>query len=513
MDSESSVIKSAKSFFAGTLFSRVMGMLRDISMAFCFGSAPEVAAFMVAYRLANLFRRLFGEGSLQGGFVPHFERLRGQGEEAAALFYRDLFYSLLTLLAAVTLFGALFCWGLARLFDSDIPLMTLAMMPGVAFLCLYALDSSVHQCWNRFFLPAVAPVVFNLVWIASALFLKGSALRTAMFSLSFCIVGAFFLQWMAVSWNVSGWLRSILGSRRMQPRIFSQDVRALLKPLAFGLVGLGAAQINSALDAIFARLADPSGPAYLWYAIRIQQLPLALFGIALSGALLPALSRATGERYGELLCSGLKKSAALMVPCAVGMWVLSHPGLDLLYGRGGFQDSDVVQTGLCLGGYAIGLVPMVYVLLLANGFYAQKEYAWPMRCSLASVGCNLSLNALFVFGLGWGAESVAIATSLSAFLNCALLRRGMQSRVAGLSLWRGMLRIGVCSLAAGMAVWVFDGLIVHQRVFTSQLIRFAACGGIYGICVLGMAVLLKETELLELLGIKKAPRKGGALEN
>jgi putative peptidoglycan lipid II flippase len=510
MVSESSVLKAAKSFFMGTLFSRLMGMLRDVSMAFCFGSAPEVAAFMVAYRLANLFRRLFGEGSLQGGFVPHFERLRGQGETNAALFYRDLFYSLLTVLAGTIVIGSLICWALAWLFDSDIPLMTLAMMPGVAFLCLYALDSSVHQCWNRFFLPAFAPVIFNLVWIVSALFLQGAALRTAMFTLSFCLMGAFFLQWMAVSWNVSGWLRSVLGRQRLRPQIFSKEVRALFKPLAFGLVGLGAAQINSAFDAIFARLADPSGPAYLWYAIRIQQLPLALFGIALSGAMLPALSRATGERYGELLRSSLKKSAALMVPCAVGMWVLAHQGLDLLYGRGGFLDGDVVQTGLCLGGYALGLVPMVYVLLLANGFYAQKEYAWPMRCSLISVGCNLFLNTLFVFGFAWGAESVAIATSFSSLLNCVLLQRGMRAYVADLSLWRGMGRIGVCSLVAGMAVWAFDGLIVHQRVFVSQLLRFAGCGGVYALSVLGMSFLMKEKDLLELIGMKKAPRKSGA---
>ncbi len=501
MDSESSVLRAAKNFFMGTLFSRVMGMLRDVSMAFCFGSAPEIAGFMVAYRLANLFRRLFGEGSLQSGFVPHFEKLRAQGDRQAALFYRDLFYSLLLVLTGTVLVGSLICWGLGWLFDSDIPYMTLAMMPGVAFLCFYALDSSVLQCRNRFFLPAVAPVLFNLVWILAALFLRGTALRTAMFSLSFCIMGAFFLQWMAVSWNVSGWLRSLLGRERRRPQVFSEAVRTLFKPMAFGLVGLGAAQINSALDAIFARLADPSGPAYLWYAIRIQQLPLALFGIALSGALLPALSRASGERFSELLRSGLKKSAALMVPCAVGMWVLSHQGIDLLYGRGGFLDSDVVQTGLCLGGYAIGLIPMVYVLLLANGFYAQKEYEWPMRCSLIAVGANLLLNTLFVFGFGWGAESVAIATSLSAILNCALLSR----RMSDLHLIRGVLRIGVCSLVAGVAVLAFDGLLVHQRVFISQLLRFAGCGGLYGIAVLGMAFLLREKEILEILGIKKAP--------
>src|SRR5690606_33001542 len=115
--------------------------------------------------------------------------------------------------------------------------------------------------------------------------------------------------------------------------LFSKEVRVLLKPLSFGLAGVGAAQVNSALDALFARCSDPSGPAYLWYAIRIQQLPFALLGIALSGALLPALSRACSKNYPDLLREGIRKGVALMVPCSVGMIVLSHAGLDLLYGR------------------------------------------------------------------------------------------------------------------------------------------------------------------------------------
>ncbi len=503
MDSETSILKAAKSFFAGTIFSRVLGMLRDVSMAFCFGSAPEAAAFMVAYRLANLFRRLFGEGSLQGGFVPHFEKLRVEGEEKAALFYRDLYGSLWVVLGGVVLLGGLCCWGLAWLFESDIPFMTLAMMPGVAFLCFYALDSAVLQCKSRFFLPAFAPVVFNSVWICSALFLKGSDLRSAMFGLSYCVVFAFFLQWMAVAKDVMRWGLPLLGRQALRPRLFSVEVRALFKPLAFGLVGVGAAQINSALDAIFARVADLSGPAYLWYAIRIQQLPLALFGIALSGALLPALSRATLDRCHELLQAGLKKSVALMIPFAVGMVVLARPGLDLLYGHGGFSESDVWQTGFCLSGYAVGLVPMVYVLLLANACYSRKEYRLPMKSALAAVIYNVLLNALFVFYCGWGAQGIALATSLSSFLNCLLLKRAVRQLVGKVSLWRGALRIGVCSLLAGFAAWALDANWVHERRFSSQLTCFVATGSLYAIGVIGLAYLLKVKELFELIRFKR----------
>lgn len=501
MDTETSIFRSAKSFFAGTLLSRIMGMTRDIVMAVCFGSAPEVAAFMVAYRLANLFRRLLGEGNLQGGFVPQFESLRKESNVSAVLFYRDLFYSIILVLVLLVGLGSAVCAGIGAVLHSDIIWMMILMMPGVVFLCLYALNSSVLQCQKKYFLPAIAPVAFNLGWIAAALFLQGQNLHHAMFGLSLGILGAFILQWWVTSRPVMKWARQTIGWREwFCPRPFSTEVKVLLKPLSFGIVGIGAAQINSAVDAIFARLADPSGPAYLWYAIRIQQLPLALFGITLAGALLPPLSRAIQfeslERYRELLQSGIKKSAALIIPSAVGMFVLAIPGLDLLYGHGGFVRSDVDETGICLQAYAIGLLPMVYVLLLANGFYAKKEYDYPMRCSLISVGCNVLLNALFVFCFQWKAVSIALATALSAILNCWMLYRGLQGRIGAISLWRGNERVFLCSAAAGCAVFLIDPRLSHEREMVTQVCRMMATLGTFLVVLIGLAIAVKEREIL-----------------
>jgi len=504
MDSESSIARSARSFFAGTLVSRIMGMGRDIAMAFCFGSAPEVAAFMVAYRVANLFRRLFGEGNLQGAFVPHFERLRNSGDEPAALFYRDLFFSIIFALVVLIGAGGVACYFLAHALQSDIPLMMLAMMPGVIFLSLYALNSSVLQCQKRYFLPALAPAAFNAVWIASALLLSEKSLRMAMYGLSFGVLVSFAVQWWVISPPVTKWVKNSVGWRAwFRPRLFSEEVRNLMKPMSFGIIGIGAAQINSAVDAIFARLADPSGPAYLWYAIRIQQLPLALFGIALSGALLPPLSRAiqagSFDRYRELLQGGLKQSAALMIPCAAGLFVLAMPCLDLLYGRGSFQSADVIHSGICLQAYAAGLVPMVYILLLANGFYARKEYKWPMRCSLISVGCNIILNVIFIFGFHWGAASIALATVLSAFLNCSMLARGLQKSVGTVALWRGNERIALCTICAAAAAFMVDRTFLHQREFLSQVSRMILTGGAYVAVLIVAAYLLKAKEIFALL--------------
>lgn len=417
-DSHSSVIASAKKFFSGTLLSRVMGMVRDLSMAFCFGGAPQVAAFMVAYRLANLLRRLFGESALQGGFVPHFELLRNQNEAEAIRFYRDLKLSMILVVGAIIALGMLFC----GLFSSDILFMMLLMLPGVLFLTLYALDSAVLQCGKKYFLSASAPALFNLVWIVSAFALRQWEIRSAMFALSASIFFAFGAQWWVTARPVIRWSRS---SAKTALRPFSSEVRALFKPFSYGLIGIGASQINSALDALFAAWSDPSGPAYLWYAIRIQQLPLALLGIALANALLPPLSRAaqagSWERYQELLQKALRKCTVLLLPCMVGMILFAEFGVSLLYQHGAFLKSDALATSRCLQAYALGLVPTAYVLLLANGFYARKEYHWPMRCSLISIASNVVLNTLFVFEFSWGPSSIALATSLSSFLNCLLL--------------------------------------------------------------------------------------------
>ena len=449
---------------------------------------------MVAYRLANLLRRLLGDGALQGGIVPQFEQVRAsEGEKGAALFCRDLSFTLVCLLLVLLTLGG---W-VARQVSGDIAFMTASMASGVIFLSLYALNSAILQCQKKYFLPALAPAFFNVVWIASALMLRGEPLREAMFALSGGIVAAFVCQWLLVALPTFKWMsKEMLFRDWFSPRLFSEKTRQILSPLLLSMAGIGAAQVNSALDAIFTRLADPSGPVYLWYAIRVQQLPLALFGIALSSALLPPLSRAFQEgnssRFQELLSSGLKRASALILPCSFGLIALAEPGLDLLFGRGDFLASDVGRTVHCLWAYAIGLIPMVYVLLLANSFYARKDYRTPMRASLTSVACNISLNALFVFGFGWKETGIALATSLAALLNCALLWQ------APLRVWR----LAFCCLGAALLAWGVDHLFTPERAFFSQASRLVVDGLIYGGALLSFCHLFKEKEIISFLRLR-----------
>jgi putative peptidoglycan lipid II flippase len=360
--------------------------------------------------------------------------------------------------------------------------LSMWMAPGLFFVCLYALNASLLQCQKKYFLPALAPVFFNLVWILAAFWVKDLPRKEAMFWLSVATTGAFGAQLMATAFVKKGlgwneWLR---------PQLFSLEWRALLKPLLLGIIGISAVQFNSLLDAIFARIADPEGPAFLWYAIRIQQLPLALFGIALSGALLPPLARAVkaGDmaRYKEMLERGLKQASVFMLICTFGIFALGEVGINLLYGRGDFSAMDVRETFSCLWGYGAGLIPSVFVLLLAAGFYAQKSYSVPMRASFFSVLANILLNAIFVFGFQWGAVSIAIATSISAALNAVMLARSLQVSVFTAPFWIFFGKVGLCSGAAAFVTMAVSSIWIGEelaRDFTSQLVELVGLGSIF----------------------------------
>lgn len=500
MDTHHSIIQSAKKFFLGTLFSRFTGVIRDMVMAFWFGSAPEIAIFMVAYRLANLFRRLFGEGNLQAGFVPHFEALRGKLPKSSFLFYRDTAFSLfLSLLIAV---GAIeiFLWCCCQQAQGDwcqIAKLSMWMAPGLLFICLSSLNSSFLRCQKRYFITGVSSVFFNFIWIFTAFWAHYFPLEQAVVILSFGVTAAFAVQWISTARaSKKEWRSQVDKSEWFHPKLFSYDWKQFIKPMAVGIIGAGAMQINSALDSIFSLMADPSGPAYLWYAIRIQQLPLALFGITLSGALLPPLSRAmqTGalDRYQDLLETALKRAAILMIPSSFCMIILGGVGLNLLFGRGDFSSKDIQETLLCLWAYAPGVVPSVFVLLFATGFYARKIYAIPTMAAFLSVLFNCLLNGFFVFVFHWGAVSIALATSLSSLLNGIFLYCFLKKKLTG-SFWVFLVRLILISLAATLttlwlgAVWVGDltleilkgNPVLFPRAFSQQILQCAGMGMLF----------------------------------
>lgn len=513
MDTSHSILRFAKRFFAGTMLSRFSGAMRDVAMAYSFGSSPEIAAFMVAYRLANLFRRLFGEGTMQSGFVPHFAHLHKENPKNSFLFFRDSTFTLLTIVLFAIGGIELAFWGICPFLEpdwSEIVSLAMWMVPGLAFICLFGLNSAFLQFQKHYFTTGAAPALFNTFWMIAIFLSAPFSPHEAVRFLCVAVTLAFAAQWAMTAIQVRRDL-DLSVKEWLFPKLFSSDWKRMAKPLSFGVIGVGAVQINSALDAIFSRFSDISGPAYLWYALRIEQLPLALFGIALSGALLPPLSRAIAQgeisRYAELLKGALRHSAALLIPCTFALFALGEAGVNLLYGRGHFSPMDVEKTLDCLWGYGVGLVPSVFVLMLASGFYAQKSYLIPMAASLASVVFHIACNAFLVFGLHLGAFSIALSTSLSAALNGLILAYFVRKRL-GVNPFSGFFpflgRLVLCSTIAALTAFSMKIALFSEdslpRSLGEQCLRFCSMGAGFIAAFLIASYRMGIKELFELFG-------------
>jgi putative peptidoglycan lipid II flippase len=528
-DTIQTIRRSSHRFFSGTLLSRLTGMLRDMSMAYVFGTQPSIAAFMVAFRFAHLLRRLFGEGALQSAFIPEFETLRYQQEQRAFIFFRDLSLTLTVFLILLIglisgVLGSFVLWGDLKPANQEIITLTLFMLPSLLFICLFGLNTSLLQCEKSYFIPSVAPVAFNGVWIVAIFYLREMPVEQAMPWLSLGVVIGCFFQWILTVPQTLKSLSQILSSSFWHSlNLTSKDLRLLGKPLALGILGVAASQINNAIDSLYARFAEIEGPALLWYAIRIQQLPLALFGIAIAGALLPPLTRARKaqrlEEYRHFLSDALFRSWFFMLPLTAALFVMGDTFVKFLYGRGDFGSHSVVQTTYCLWAYAIGLIPSALVLILAPASYAQSNYRLPAYASFLTLLLNLFLNTLFIMYFGWGAISVAIATSISAWINLlllgwnlsridhllfpySLLKKGMPVSLATLGALYGTyeMRINLQSIPFFSESLLTDS--TFMATFSILSYQFLTFGGLF--CLVFFSILLIRRIRLSFFHIKKS---------
>ena len=523
-DSTRTITRSAARFFSGTMLSRITGMLRDMCMAYAFGTQSAIAALLVAFRFAHLLRRLLGEGAMQTALIPHFEELRKESPLRAAKFFSDLAVSLTYVLVPLIIIimaclSGILAWGILDSGNQEITWLTFLMMPSLLFICLFGINASLLQCEKSYFSPSAAPVVFNLFWIVGIIVSSTLPVAQAMSLLSFFVIGACFAQWAVTLPKTYAILRQFgLNNLWRNGRRFSSDVLRLGKPLALGIVGVAGAQINNAMDAIFARWADAEGPAFLWYAIRLQQLPLGLFGIALAGALLPPLSRAVKAndhvQSQHFLDFAMRRTLALMVPITCILLLLGDGCINLIYGHGDFTNASVLGTTQCLWGYTLGLVPMALVLVLAPAFYAKGDYRTPTQASLGSMGVNLALNFLLVPMLGMGTASIAVATSVSAWVNLIWLAIATDSCCMSRDLLNSAAKTLFASFAAACAVFFVDRMIwesfpaveilqgsipTYQITTIGQIVRLGIEGTVFLAIFAITAIAIKAKDVTHLL--------------
>ena len=424
-------------FFSGTALSRLTGFGRDLSMAICFGATPAVAAFMLAFRFANLARRLLGETPLSSSFIPHFETLKKESTAKALKFFVDFMLSLMLVLALLIVPTM---WLLP---NTEVCHLTRLMLPGLFFICLFGLSNAFLHTEKRFFLSGASPIAFNAIWIIAACLLRGHA--RAMSYLSIAVVIAFAMQFLTCFLPI---LRKLSWNLIKSARPFTPAIRAIATPFALGILGASASQINSALDALFARAACPEGPAYLWYAIRMQQLPLALFGIAWSTTLLPAFSRAESAEQQTLLSHAIEKCAFFLVPITFALLPCASAGVNLLFNHGAFTPVATLATTHCLWAYGLGIFPAALVMILSAKLYAEKNFSLPARTAFVCVIINTMLNTLLVYVFHLGPASIAFATSISQIINALILLRHIKPKF-------NLKKITLMSLIAAIAATLF----------------------------------------------------------
>lgn len=451
---------------AATLLSRILGFVRDMVIAGVFGAGLASDAFFVAFRLPNLMRRLFAEGSLSMAFVPVLNQyLATEGKESAFTFARAGFRTLAAILFGIAVCGVLCAPSIVSVISpgfvkdpAKLALtidLTRVMFPYVFFICLVALAMGLLNSLGHFAMPAFAPVMLNVSMIASVVLLSGHLSHPVM-ALAIGVVIGGVVQWgmqVPVLWRKGFRFRGPGGISH--PGI--KKVGRLMLPTVFGAAVY---QISILLGTLLASLLEEGSVSYLYYADRLVQFPLAIFGISAATAVLPTLSRqvAAGryEDLGDTFGEALRWMLFINLPAMAGLMALAAPIVALLFERGAFNAAMTKGCTTALFYYAAGLWSFACVRIVVSVFYAMQDTKTPVKMASLSLVANMVFAVVLMFPLSYG--GLALATTLGSVVNLLLLSFSLHRKIPGLFTF-SILKSGCRSAigAAGMGGLVYGG--------------------------------------------------------
>lgn len=471
-----SLFQSVRSNFTGTLLSRITGLLRDVTLAFYFGASSELALFLVAYRWAFLLRRVVAEGSIQSTYVPLLKKWFKEDPIKATVLHRKFTkqVSLLVFSLCVLCIGLIEGLIIPLFFPHHASLLHLIslMIPVLLFLSLYALAMAFDHCHNIFFRSAFSPVLFNLTWIASAIY--SSNFKEFSYILACGVVIGTALQWLFIFLRQRKLTNATVTLSHID---YTFDLKLILKNFSLATIGIVATQFNSGIDALFALAAHNKGPALLWYAMRLQQLPLALVSLSLFSALLPRFSHQTSISESQnLFTKAIKGIFALLCPIFMLIVVVGLPSIQLLFERGSFSSTDSLETFICLLGYSIGIIPMSINLIYQASFYAMSDYKSTLKASCYSIILNMALNSFFIYVLRAPVYTVALATSFSSMLQLAILSKQSKLQIFTKDSIKTLLSTVIASLISGVIPIIIISLYslpIVLSIFINTLIYLA----------------------------------------
>ncbi len=431
-----------------TLFSRVLGMVRDMVVASYFGSGAAADAFFIAFKIPNFLRRLFAEGAFAQAFVPVLSEYRTKRSLAEVKLLVDRTAGTLGLtLTALTALGVVASPYLIMLFApgfrGEPEKLQLAgellriTFPYLLLISLTAFTAGVLNSYGRFAVPAFTPVLLNVCMIGAAVLLSPYFEQPIM-SLAWGVLIAGVVQ---LGFQLPFVARLGLLPR---PRIKRNDegVKRIMLLMVPALFGVSVSQINLLLDTVLASFLQTGSVSWLYYADRLSELPLGAFGIAIGTVILPSLSRqhagADPKGFSATLDWALRMVLLVGVPAALALGILAEPLIASLFFYGAMSEEAVVQSAAALQAYSLGVLAFMLIKVLAPGFFARQDLKSPVRIAIICMVANMVFNLLLIWPLKH--VGLALATSLSSMLNAFLL------------FW-GLYRIGVFQPEPGWGVF------------------------------------------------------------
>jgi len=515
-----SIARSAGIVSLAVMGSRVLGLVRELVFAAFFGAGFATDAFIIAFRVPNLLRDLFAEGALSAAFVTTFSQyLTKRGEREAWRLANLVNNGLIVVISVVVLAGIIFAPQVVNLLvePSRVPTdpakaaltfklaveMTRIMFPFLLMVSLAAVAMGVLNTKDRFGIPASASTLFNVGSIFGGLGCAYFLSPTYVTGVASAIIhrqtprmdeqgAAQAIIGMAIGTLAGGllqWLVQVPSLRevgyRWQPILSFRDegVRQVMRLMAPAIIGTAAVQVNVLVNTKFASGLGEGPVSWLSYAFRLMQLPIGVFGVAISTATLPAASRAAAleklDEFRRTIVASLRLTFLLTIPSAVGLIVLSRPIIGLIYQRGRFTAFDTNQAAGALEFYALGLTAYSAIRVLAPAFYALKDTRIPMAASLLSILTNYLVASVTVKQFGIGHRGLALSISAVAVVNFTILFIFLRRKLGGIEgrdLAVTFIKVFSASALMGAICWFLSRQVTAWLGASSLLARGANVG-------------------------------------
>ncbi len=419
-----------------TMVSRVFGLVRDMVIAYFFGAGAGADAFFLAFRIPNLFRRLFAEGAFSQAFVPVLSEYRTQRSDAEVKgLISKVSGTLGVNLVLITLLGVvgaeliISVFAAGFVYNGEVGKLALATdmlrltFPYLLLISMTAFSGAILNTYGRFAAPAFTPVLLNVSLIMCAVYLR-PYLDAPVMALAWgvLIAGVAQLTFQLPFLASEGLLtKPSVGFR-------DEGVKKILTLMLPAIFGVSVGQINLLLDTVLASFLETGSLSWLYYSDRLLELPLALFGITIATVILPSLSREHAEQSSQEFSDTLNWAVRLVflfgLPASIALIYLSEALIATLFYQGEMTTRDIRMASLSLMAYAVGLLGHMLVKVLAPGYFARQDTRTPVKFGIVALVSNMVLNLILVWQFKHA--GLALATSLSAFINASLLFYGLR---------------------------------------------------------------------------------------